>query len=87
MSQENPLLIPRNSVSLRKKPLSYSINSGTDVNERDDAFCNYIKMELNEIRNKNIKDELIEKIMLAVFDAKKEQNLYNNDLEKCFEDV
>lgn len=51
-------------------------------NEKDEAFCNYIKTELNGLTNIHIKDELIEVIMLAVFEAKKKDRMSNNNSEK-----
>lgn len=51
-------------------------------NEKDEAFCNYIKTELNGLTNVHIKDELIEVIMLAVFEAKKKERMSNNNSEK-----
>ncbi|XP_073825391.1 uncharacterized protein [Musca autumnalis] len=46
--------------------------------ERNEAFCNFIKLELNSINSESIKDDLIEAITLAIFEAKKKERKHNN---------
>ncbi|KNC31332.1 hypothetical protein FF38_01111 [Lucilia cuprina] len=53
----------------------------TSGNEKDESFCNFIKFELNAITNEIIKDELVETITLAGFEAKKKEQMHNNTTE------
>ena len=44
------------------------------VNEKDKAFCNFMKLELNVITNESIKDDLVENITLAVISKHRKNN-------------
>ncbi|XP_013105182.1 uncharacterized protein LOC131994002 isoform X2 [Stomoxys calcitrans] len=64
-------------------PHVFSVNK-TSSNEKDEAFCNFIKSELQTITNENVRDELVETITLALFEAKKKQRMYAHAAEQYY---
>ncbi|XP_073836025.1 uncharacterized protein [Musca autumnalis] len=60
---------------------SLTNNNNAFVNDKNEAFCNFIKTEIEVITNESIRDECVEKITLVLLDAKKKQRLLDNSDE------
>lgn len=68
ISQENDILFAATSV-LEK--IAGEKTSPTE--EQDASFCNFIRTELSQITNADIKDEVKEAITSIIFNGKKKQ--------------